>query len=100
MVHTTVPVLLTVMFSLVDSNVDILHLCIHSQKYSHSLVGNITEAISLVPVGRVECTNFTDFEGITEAGRTAAGVVVAIVGSLAQFSGFVLIKYCYKNSSG
>ena len=50
--------------------------------------------------GRLECTNFTDYEDITEAGRTAAGVIVAIMGSVAQVFGFVLMKCCYKKESG
>ena len=64
------------------------------------VVSNLTEAIPLVPAGRFECTNFTDFDGITEAGRTAAGVIVAIVGSLAQISAFVVMKYCYVKKTG
>ena len=65
-----------------------------------SIVSNVTEPISLVPAGRLECTNFTDYEDITEAGRTAAGVIAAIMGSLAQVLGFVLMKYRYKKESG
>ena len=65
-----------------------------------SIASNVTEPISLVPAGRLECTNFTDYEDITEAGRTAAGVIVAIMGSVAQVFGFVLMKCCYKKESG
>ena len=83
--------------NLVYSDVVFFSFCSHSQNL---IASNVSEAIPLVPAGRLECTNFTDFEGITEAGRTAAGVIVAILGSLAQFSGFVLIKFCYVKKTG